>query len=91
MLVSDINDYRTENIVHPSTNMSTYCTKFVFLLKDNNNKTCHRICTTFIVILLVTDQQLTIYAMELVLCMIKLIDMNINGKHAADLWKECGR
>ena len=50
MLVSDINDYRTENIVHPSQNMSTYGMKFAFLLKDNNNKTCHRICTTFIVV-----------------------------------------
>jgi len=37
MLVSDINDYRTENIVHPSKDMSTYDTKFAFLLKDNNN------------------------------------------------------
>ena len=50
MLVFDINDYRTENIVHPSKNMSKYDTKFTFLLKDNNNKTCHRICTTFIVV-----------------------------------------
>ena len=70
MFVSDINDYRTENIVHPSQNVSTYGTKFAFLLKDNNNKTCHRICTTFIVILLVTDEQLTVYTTELVLCMI---------------------
>jgi len=70
MLVSDINDYCTENIVHPSKTMSTDGTKFAFLLKDNNNKTCHRICTTFVVILLVTDEQLTIYTMELVLCMI---------------------
>ena len=39
MLVSDINDYGTENIVHPYKNMSTKCTKFAFLLKlikDNN-------------------------------------------------------
>ena len=50
MFVSNINDHRTENIVHPSKNMSTYAMKFVFLLKDNNNKTCHRICTTFIVV-----------------------------------------
>jgi len=43
MLVSDVSDYHTENIVHPSKNMSTYGTKIAFLLKDNNNKTCHRI------------------------------------------------
>ena len=35
--MSDINDCRTENIVHPSKNMSTYGTKFAFLLNDNNN------------------------------------------------------
>jgi len=50
VFMSDINNYRTVNIVHPSKNMSTYGTKFAFLLKDNNNKTCHRICTTFIVV-----------------------------------------
>jgi len=33
MFVSDINDYRTENIVHPSKNMSTYGMKFAFNLK----------------------------------------------------------
>ena len=43
MLVSDINDYCTENIVHPSKNVPTYCTKFAFLLKDNNSKNLHNI------------------------------------------------
>jgi len=39
MLVSDIDDYGTENIFHPSKNMSTYGTKLAFLLKNYNNKT----------------------------------------------------